>query len=347
MSKLKNKIYVHKDLGPLRVISFSKSDPDKMGFALVDINNILKEKSYTQQLKAIVSPRQQKKLQIKSLVHPAANSKRAWVVTEEGLLEILDYVTSDLAEPLMHWITDSILDRWADSADNGDAVPYYKSLPEKGARSVKNNKVCVVQAETKDSAPPAGWVEFNNPTFGKLRAFTKDGKPWFIGIDVARVLGYKDPRRAVSYHCPRRHKLIPGEVTGGNLQVCIPEGDMYRLVMGSKLPQAEKFTDWVVDEVLPSIRNHGAYITEDAITAILTRPGFWVSMLKGLLKDHAVKHLQGTTKENEGNTADLKRTIEELRIKLEDEKTYAAQMKSLVEVWVRQDAAWRRQANVH
>lgn len=102
---------------------------------------------------------------------------------------------------------------------------------------------------------------FENSEFGKVRTIiTKDGEPLFCGIDVATVLGYKNSRDAIVKHCKSTTVVkCDGGVTGKIDVKFIPEKDVYRLIMKSKLPSAEKFQDWVCDEVLPSLRKHGIY----------------------------------------------------------------------------------------
>lgn len=102
---------------------------------------------------------------------------------------------------------------------------------------------------------------FNNEAFGALRTIKKDGEIWFIASDVARALGYSRPADAVSQHCRYTAKhSIPHPQGKGTLEVnIIPEGDLYRLIIRSKLPAAEQFERWVFDEVLPSIRKTGKY----------------------------------------------------------------------------------------
>ena len=102
---------------------------------------------------------------------------------------------------------------------------------------------------------------FNSPEFGDIRTIEIDGKPYFVGTDVAKALGYAKPNNAVSTHC--RYTLKRGIATKqGNMSemVLIPEGDIYRLIIRSKLSSAERFERWVFDEVLPSIRKNGGYI---------------------------------------------------------------------------------------
>lgn len=101
---------------------------------------------------------------------------------------------------------------------------------------------------------------FKNEEFGSVRTITKDGKTYFVGNDVAKALGYSETAKAIRTHCKGVSEMdIP---TNGGVQTMkmITEGDIYRLVIKSQLPQAEKFESWVFDNVLPSIRKNGGYI---------------------------------------------------------------------------------------
>lgn len=100
---------------------------------------------------------------------------------------------------------------------------------------------------------------FTNDMFGNVRVVMKDGKPYFVGKDVASCLGYANPTMAIINHCKGISKIdIP---TNGGIQEMnvIPESDLYRLISHSELPSAVKFQDWVYEEVLPSIRKKGYY----------------------------------------------------------------------------------------
>lgn len=101
---------------------------------------------------------------------------------------------------------------------------------------------------------------FNNAEFGQIRTVTIDNKPWFVASDVASALGYSNPRKAVADHCKGVTKRDTPTSSGTQSISYINEGDVYRLIMKSKLPSAERFESWVVDEVLPSIRKNGGYI---------------------------------------------------------------------------------------
>ena len=100
---------------------------------------------------------------------------------------------------------------------------------------------------------------FKNEEFGSVRTIDIDGRPYFSAVDIATALGYANPRKAIIDHCKgvtKRDILTQGGQQGVNF---IPEGDIYRLIIRSHLPSAEKFERWVFDEVLPQIRETGGY----------------------------------------------------------------------------------------
>lgn len=100
---------------------------------------------------------------------------------------------------------------------------------------------------------------FNNEEFGEIRTTDINGKTFFVAKDIANALGYSNPRDAISRHCKGVVKHDNFKEGGQEISL-IPEGDIYRLVIKSQLPSAEKFESWVFDEVLPSIRKNGGYI---------------------------------------------------------------------------------------
>ena len=105
---------------------------------------------------------------------------------------------------------------------------------------------------------------FNNAEFGKIRTLGENGKGLFCGIDVATALGYSNSHAALRRHCKGVVKRA-ALTNGGPQQLSfIPEGDVYRLIVHSKLPAAERFERWVFDEVIPSIRKTGGYIAGES-----------------------------------------------------------------------------------
>jgi anti-repressor protein len=101
---------------------------------------------------------------------------------------------------------------------------------------------------------------FNSPEFGDIRTVEIDGKPYFVANDVARALGYVETAKAIRTHCKGVSEMDIPSKGGIQCMKVIPEGDIYRLIVRSKLPSAEKFETWVFDEVIPSIRKNGGYI---------------------------------------------------------------------------------------
>ena len=100
---------------------------------------------------------------------------------------------------------------------------------------------------------------FSNTEFGELGVMIIDGKEYFPATRCAKILGYKEPEKAIREKCKGVSKLDTPTAGGTQKVNYIPEGDLYRLIVSSKLPAAEKFERWVFEEVLPSIRKTGGY----------------------------------------------------------------------------------------
>lgn len=128
---------------------------------------------------------------------------------------------------------------------------------------------------------------FSNNEFGEIRVLEIENEPWFAGKDVATILGYKDTSDAIKKHVDEEDKGV-GEIPtpGGkqNMKV-INESGLYSLILSSKLPNAKKFKRWVTNEVLPSIRKHGAYMTKDTIEKALTSPDFLIQLATKLKEE--------------------------------------------------------------
>lgn len=141
---------------------------------------------------------------------------------------------------------------------------------------------------------------FEREEFGSVRVVMHDCEPWFVASDVARALGYERPNDAVNAHCKKVNKFSYGNMPyGAQPYNIIPESDVYRLVMRSNLPNAEKFQDWVVEEVLPSIRKTGGYLVQqknDTPESIMAR---------------AVLVAQETIKRLESQAVELKEKVQQ------------------------------------
>lgn len=123
---------------------------------------------------------------------------------------------------------------------------------------------------------------FKNPEFGNVRTLeTDDGNVMFCGTDIARALGYTNPQKAIRDHCKTdgvTNRSVIDSMGRQQETKFISEGNVYRLITHSKLPNAERFEKWVFDEVLPSIRKHGAYMTADTIKKAMQSPDFIIQL---------------------------------------------------------------------
>lgn len=124
-------------------------------------------------------------------------------------------------------------------------------------------------------------VQFFNFEENPVRTIVIDGEPYFVGKDVADILGYKNGSRDVNVHVDEEDKLRYRISTSGQsrAQIIINESGLYSLIIGSKLPSAKKFKRWVTSEVLPTIRKHGAYLTDEKAHDITHNPDSLADLL--------------------------------------------------------------------
>ena len=129
---------------------------------------------------------------------------------------------------------------------------------------------------------------FNNDLFGEVRAINIDNEPWFVGKDVATILGYKDTSDAIKKHVDEEDKGV-GEIPtpGGkqNMKV-INESGLYSLIFSSKLPSAKQFKRWVTSEVLPSLRKNGVYAVTNEIKIDLSETKAFLEKEEKLLNNY-------------------------------------------------------------
>ncbi|KXI78589.1 antirepressor [Bacillus cereus] len=129
--------------------------------------------------------------------------------------------------------------------------------------------------------------KFSHNMFGNLEILIKEGKEFFPATDVAKALGYSNPHKAIKDHCKPEgvnESLVPTN-SGIQTKKFINEPNLYRLIVKSKLPQAEQFEKWVFEEVLPSIRKHGAYMTDQVLEQAVTNPDFAIGLLTKLKEE--------------------------------------------------------------
>lgn len=122
---------------------------------------------------------------------------------------------------------------------------------------------------------------FNNSQFGDVRVIMQNGEPWFVGKDVAEILGYKRPENAIATHVDEDDSLKQGVTDSlGRVQraTIINESGLYSLILSSKLPSAKHFKRWVTSEILPAIRKHGGYLTSEKVEEALLNPDVLIKL---------------------------------------------------------------------
>lgn len=129
---------------------------------------------------------------------------------------------------------------------------------------------------------------FKNEEFKEIRTMVLKGEPWFVGKDIAENLGYSNTRKAIIDHVDSEDKntvTIRDGIQGNPNLVVINESGLYSLILSSKLPQAKKFKRWVTSDVLPSIRKHGMYATDE----LLDNPDLFILILEELKRERQEK----------------------------------------------------------
>lgn len=132
---------------------------------------------------------------------------------------------------------------------------------------------------------------FESKEFGQVRTIIIDNEPYFVGKDVAEALGYAEPRSAVSKKVEECDRGVAEMETPSGKQnmTIINESGLYALIFGSKLESAKRFKHWVTSEVLPSIRKHGIYATDNVIDNILNNPDFGIELLTKLKEERSAR----------------------------------------------------------
>lgn len=125
---------------------------------------------------------------------------------------------------------------------------------------------------------------FNNAEFGEIRVMLIDDDPWFVGKDIAVALGYKDTVNALKAHVDEQDKRGWRITTpsGEQQATIINESGLYSLIFSSKLESAQRFKHWVTYEVLPSIRKHGMYMTDNLLETAIANPDFVIGLIQNM-----------------------------------------------------------------
>lgn len=134
---------------------------------------------------------------------------------------------------------------------------------------------------------------FQNSQFGTIRTLAIDNEPWFVGKDVASILGDADTFGALKKHVDTEDKqnCQNDSFESPRGLTCINESGLYSLILSSKLPKAKEFKRWVTSEVLPSIRKHGAYMTDDVLERTITDPDFMIKLLTKMKEEKKAREI--------------------------------------------------------
>jgi anti-repressor protein len=136
--------------------------------------------------------------------------------------------------------------------------------------------------------------KFTNKEFGEIRTLEKDNEVWFVGRDIADILQYKETHKAISRLVDEDDRMkYPVKDSLGRMQDTwlINESGLYSLILNSKLETAKKFKKWVTSDILPSIRQHGAYMTPETIEKTLTDPDFLIKLASSLKEEQEKRRL--------------------------------------------------------
>lgn len=142
---------------------------------------------------------------------------------------------------------------------------------------------------------------FKSSDFGEVRTVTIDNEPWFVGKDVADILGYSNTRDSLARHVDEEDKadVVIHDGSQNRSMSAINESGLYSLVLSSKMPDAKKFKRWVTTEILPSIRKNGAYMTDSVLEQAVSDPDFMIGLLTNLKEEKEKRQL--AEEQNEKN----------------------------------------------
>ena len=193
---------------------------------------------------------------------------------------------------------------WVDELQREEELERQQELQ---AQEQQEQQVSDVVSVT-DSNAECKLEVFRNSEFGDLNTIVIDGEPWFIGKEVAEKLGYSNTKKAINTHIEIVDKMVitrtmlSKDPKMGTLEIpnrglaCINESGLYSLILSSKLESAKRFKHWITSEVLPSIRKHGAYMTEQTLEQALLSPDFLIQLASKLKEEQ--EHNKRLTQRN-------------------------------------------------
>ena len=191
---------------------------------------------------------------------------------------------------------------WVDELQREEELERQQELQEQQEQQVSD------VVSVMDSNAECKLEVFRNSEFGDLNTFIIDGEPWFIGKEVAEKLGYSNTKKAINTHIEIVDKMVitrtmlSKDPKMGTLEIpnrglaCINESGLYSLILSSKLESAKRFKHWITSDVLPSIRKHGAYMTEQTLEQALLSPDFLIQLASKLKEEQ--EHNKRLTQRN-------------------------------------------------
>ena len=226
-----------------------------------------------------------------------ATGTGVWTINIRGVADFLKLFDTPRTQSFTRWLIEAV-------------IPSYIRPVSQVEKAVQEVVVAEVVAEKTETSV----TEFIFPVTGaKIRTIMKDGEPWFVANEVAEVLGYASPKTAVRVHC-KYSELLKGVDSAPFTDsprgiTIIPERDIYRLVMRSKLPAAEQFEEWVVGSVLPAIRKDGMYVMgEEKATTEESLEEMAIRVIQGL--QDKLSRIMFEKKSLEGKTVELEKKAE-------------------------------------
>ena len=158
---------------------------------------------------------------------------------------------------------------------------------------------------------------FKNEEFGQVRTILIENEPWFVGKDVASILGYSNPQKAIRDHVDDERIVLSGQ---NREVILINESGLYSLILSSKLPNAKKFKKWVTSEVLPSIRKHEVYMTDNMLEKTIADPDYMIGILTALKEEKMLR--EKAQKEKDIAIEEKKEAEEKRDLLIHADKTY-------------------------
>jgi len=205
-------------------------------------------------------------------------SQNIIIINESGLYSLIFSSKLSKAKEFQHWVTSEVLPSINLIKYNSLQQPICFNNPIQ--QSIVNNNIPISNNQNNI---------FNNSEFGNIRIINENGNILFCASDIAKALGYTNPRKAILDHCKGVTKR--DTPTSGGIQEInfITESDVYRLIAHSKLPKAMEFEKWIFEEVLPSIRKHGVYATSNFIEQTMADPDYAIRVFTELKKEREAR----------------------------------------------------------